>query len=836
MSVVGVDFGAQNAVIAAAGRGGVDVILNGNSNRLNPCMICFDQSRMMGEDASSRATSNYKNNIYSMKRLVGLAFDDPTAQAEMKRAPFTCVPIPHASSSSSIGVKVNFNSEEKIIAIEVVAGMMVKHMGTIAAEKSAASSSNENSKNVVDLKSLFPQDWVISIPAYYTDAQKRAFLTGCTIAGINGVQRLMPETTATALAYGIFKDIRKEFANKETPTHVMFVDLGATCYSVSIVAFEPGKLIVKSSQFDVDLGGREFDWKIAQWFADKFEEKYKGKLSAKPMSKPKVALKILAAAQKAKKTLSPAGVKEVRIQMECIMDDLDFGITLTAIEYEAMCKPLLDRLAPPVQRALSEAKITSADLSSIEIVGGGSRVGCLKRTLSAILGLNAKSANNLSTTMNADEAVARGTALQSAILSPRFKVLPYEIVEYQPFPIKIAWDADETGEGVEVEGQVEGNPMPTNSVIMFQRGSNFPCVRRVTLRRNGDFNVFATYDESSLNHQFPTETSREIATLHVKAPSGAENKIRVNVKLDINGCITLSSAQLVEEIVEEETDADKANEMDTSEGETKKEEKKKKIKKTNLEFSMSRPMSMSKAEFDSAVSEELKMTSVDQLVKETADSRNELESYIYDIRDKIISENYLKPFCSADESSTFSPLLEKFENWLYEDGFDAVKSVYVEKRAELKKIGDPIEYRQRESDARPNAIANLQKSIEKYKGWLNLSVSDEKYSHIVDEDRSKGYVKCDEASSWLYEMLDKQGSLSATEDPAFSVSQVNAMIKEVGYVVNPIMNKPKPKPVPKPTPEPEKKEESGSTEPVETKEEKPELSESEPVEPMDTSV
>ena len=786
-------------------------------------MVCFDQSRMMGESAVSMATSNYKNNIYAMKRLVGLTFDDPKAQAEMKRAPFTCVPIPHASSPSSIGVKVNFNSEEKIIAIETVAGMMVKHMGSIAAKKNAASGGSDESQ-------LFPRDWVISIPAYYTDAQRRAFLTGCEIAGINGVQRLISETTSTALAYGIFKDIRKEFANKDKPTQVMFIDLGATSYSVSIAAFEAGKLTVKSSQFDSDLGGREFDWKIAQWFIDKFEEKYKGKLSGKVMSKPKVVLKILAAAEKAKKTLSPAGVKEVRIQMECIMDDLDFGITLKAKEYESMCQPLLDRLAAPIERALAEAKVTAKDLSSVEIVGGGSRVGCVKRTLASILGLNAKATNNgLSTTMNADEAVARGAALQSAILSPRFKVLPYDIVEYQPFPIKIAWDSDENGEGVEVEGQVDGSSMPTNSVIMFQRGSNFPCVRRVTLRRKGDFTVSATYDESSLSHQFPAESSRDIANLHIKAPAGSENKIRVNVKLDINGCVTLSSAQLVEEIVEEETDADK----ETTDDDAKKEDKKKKIKKTNLDFSISRPMEMTKVEYDKAVSDEAKMTSIDKLVKETADARNELESYIYDMRDKIISDSNLKPYCTADESSKFSSMLEKLENWLYEDGFDAEKGVYIEKLAELKKLGDPIEYRQKESSARPNAVSTLQQTIERYKGWLNASSTDEKYSHITDEERSKGYTKCDEASSWLYEMLDKQGSRALTDDPAFSVSQINAMVKEVGYVVNPILNKPKPKPKsePKATPEPEKKDETDSSEPMDTKEEKA----ADDAEPMDTS-
>merc|ERR1712232_1212800 len=175
-------------------------------------------------------------------------------------------------------------------------------------------------------------------------------LVGCEIVGISGVLRLMHEHTAVALSYGIFKDLKKEF-NKEQPTNVMFIDMGASCYTVSIVAFETGKLVVKSCFFDENLGGRDFDEVIAQWLATKFEEKFKGRLSAKPMEKPKVRIKLLSAAEKLKKTLSPQGVREARASLECLMDDLDFSVTLKAGEYEEMCQPLLDRLEAPVQKA-----------------------------------------------------------------------------------------------------------------------------------------------------------------------------------------------------------------------------------------------------------------------------------------------------------------------------------------------------------------------------------------------------------------------------------------------------------------------------------------------------
>mmetsp|Transcript_24643 Transcript_24643/g.31412 ORF Transcript_24643/g.31412 Transcript_24643/m.31412 type:complete len:832 (+) Transcript_24643:88-2583(+) len=795
MSVVGLDFGAQNTVIAAAGRGGVDVILNGNSNRLNPAMVGFGECRLMGEGASSKASSNFRNTVTNMKRLVGLAFDDPRAQAEMKRCFFTCVPIKHENGPDTIGVKVN---DDQVVSVEAVAGMLVKHMGSIAAAKSASSSTSD-SKNDTSLTDptnpYFPQDWVISVPGYYTDAQKRALLSGCQIAGINGVQRLIHDTTATALAYGIFKDIKKVF-NKENPSKVMFIDMGATSYSVSIVSFEPGKLIVKSSQHDPDLGGREFDKVIAEWIAEAFETKYKGKLSGKPMDRPKAAIKILSAAEKAKKTLSPAGVKEARINLECLMDDLDFSCALKAPEYKTMIEPLIARLAPPIERALAEAKIQASDLDSVEIVGGATRVGRVKEVLAGILGLDATATNcGLSTTMNADEAVCRGAALQSAILSPRFKVLPYEIMEYQPYPVKISWEGDIQQDGMEVEGDADGSAVPTNSVIMFERGSNFPSVRRVTLRRAGDFTVKASYDDSALLAGLSETASKEIATFTVKAPPGGENKIRVNVKQDVHGTTMLSSAQMVEEYEEDvPVPAAEAKEGEEAKKEEPKVEKKKKMKKTNLQFTTVRPIDFTKAEIDTAFEIEVAMSNADRLVRETSDMRNALESYIYDMRDKITLDSQLGPYCTEDEKAKFSAALESDENWLYEDGFDASKAVYAEKLRELNKIGNPIVARQYEAGARPNAVAILQRTAEKYKNWLNTTANEEKNAHITAEEKSTCHAKCDEVTAWMYDMLDKQGSLSLSDDPAVTVNDINAKSKELADTVSPIMHKPVPKP------------------------------------------
>lgn len=859
MSVIGIDFGNQNAVVAAAGRGGVDVILNGNSNRLNANLVSFSDSRSMGEAASATYTSNFLSTVSNLKRLVGLAYNDPRAIREYEHCPFPTVPITHPNAIDTIGVKVQFHNEEKIVPIEAVVGMMVKHCGSLVAAKNAEKGGNICNDAIDDPSSnLFPRDIVIAIPGYYTDAQRRAFLTGCAIVGIHSVQRLMHESTATALAYGIFKDIRKVFT-KDKPEHVMFCDLGATSFSVTIVSFEPGKLSVKTSQYDCDLGGRGFDWVIASYLAGEFESQYKGKLSSHPKDKPKVWLKLLQAAERAKKTLSPVGVKEARISMECLMDDFDFNIRLSSEQFKTLCEPLLERLEAPITRALAEAKMTTSDLHSIEIVGGGTRVGSVKRMLSKVLKLDVSKPNyGLSSTMNADEAVARGAALQSAILSPRFKVQPYDIVEYQPIPVKVAWDGDNNGQGMEVEGTTDSSTIPTNSVVMFDRGSNFNVVRRVTLRRAGDFNVSASYDESATEYELPCNISKEVVSFVVHAPKGETEKIRVNIKQDLNGVISLCSAQMMEEVWEdvevpvepekkeqvkvekkEESKVEKKEDKKEESGDTKQEskaaesdknpagdepkkqdenakpdpakedakpketppeppktkmEKRKKLKRTNLTFSETRPLLFTQPELDKAYEQEVAMTNIDRIVQETADKRNELESYIYNMRDKILSDSALRPYMTGPDQSDFSTLLENTENWLYEDGFDATKSVYAEKCTELQKLGDPVESRQREAIDRPGALSSLQGTIDHYGKWINTSTTDEQYAHITTEEIEKCRKQLDETSKWMYAKLDEQGMKPLYEPPVMTVNDLNFKRTHLATVINPIMTKPKPAP------------------------------------------
>ena len=751
-------------------------------------MVGFSDSRNVGEHATSGVTSNFRNTIKGMKRLVGLPFDSPLAQAEMKHYPgVTFVPHSKGGSAASIAVQVDFAGETKVLPVEHVAGMVIHHMGMVAAEKAS------NESTTADVQSLFPQDWVVTIPPYYTDVQRRALLAGCEMVGIPSVQRLMHENTAVALAYGIFKDLKKEF-QADNPTKVMFLDMGASAYSVSIASFEPGKLKILACHSDSTLGGRDFDLVIANWVARKFEEKYSKKLTCKPMEKPKTRLKLLAAAEKAKKTLSPQGVKEASINLEMLQDDLDFHCTLKAGEYEKLCPPLLDRLEAPIQRCLAEAKLESASksLSVVEIVGGSTRIGSVKRKLLDILQVS-----TLSTTMNADEAVARGAALQSAILSPRFKVLPYDIQESQPYPIEISWGSTED-----------------ESVVMFDRGLSFPVTRRVTLKhRQAPFVVKAAYklpnavEEWGLDPVLSMDGICNVTIQTPKDPPTTEAKIRVNVKQDVHGTISLFSAQMVEEIEEEGKDGSEG-----AEGEDSKDEsaKPKKVTKTSLEVSVSRPYDWTTEEVNKYHEIEVAMANTDRVVRETADMRNELESYIYDMRDKIISDSALGPYGTDKEKAAFTKKNEEMENWLYGDeGFNTTKKIYADRLADLKKLGGPIEHRQSEAEGRPMAQSKLQTTLETYQNWVNNEGAS--LAHITDDDRQKIRQTCDTISAWMYERMDKQGDLPLYADPVLTVVDLNSKIMELNRECGPIMRKkPAPPPPPVKTPPPSNKDSSSS--------------------------
>jgi len=511
-------------------------------------------------------------------------------------------------------------------------------------------------------------------------------------------------------------------------------------------------------------------------------------------------MKLLSACEKAKKNLSPQGVNSTNLNIECLIEEYDYHSKITLEEFETMVAPLLNRLEEPIVAALADAGITKENLSCIEIVGGGTRVASVKRKLADILGLDTDKPNlGLSTTLNADESVARGCALQCAILSPLFKVKDFAIADIVGFPVRVSWEKcevsaaqdtnDENGNDDEVALDANSSE---NSVLILTRKDEFPKTKRITFRRAEAFSIDANYDESA-DAFLPTNTEKFIGKFTITGipplEAGAEvPRIRVNVRQDIHGLFEVASSQLMSEIKEEEKPAEVEEGKEAADKPV--EPKKKRFRKQDLKVESS-VGGLSAADVSSATEEELQMAQQDRVIEETANKRNELESFVYDFRNQL-GDKYSEFVLSSDRSA-IEDTLNEYEDWLYSDeGFDSTKSVYQGKLDELRKLSNPIESRYQESTERPVATAELKTVIEDYKRMANSS--DDAYSHWSDEDCNKLRKACSDAETWLFDQLSAQANVKANQAPVVTAAAIRNKIVEVRSIALPIVTKPKPLP------------------------------------------
>ncbi|KAG0279593.1 adenyl-nucleotide exchange factor sse1, partial [Linnemannia gamsii] len=385
MSVVGIDFGNLQSVIAVARNRGIDVICNEVSNRFTPSLVSFGpKQRYLGETAKTQEISNFKNTVSSLKRIVGRTLADKEVQ-EIEKQYLT---VPLVDVNGQLSVKLNYKGEESTFTTTQVFAMYLTKMREIAASETKMPVS----------------DCVIAIPSWFTDVQRRAVLDASEIAGLN-VLRLINDSTAVALGYGITKTDLPE----DKPRNICFVDVGHSSYTVSIVAFIKGQLTVKSRAFDRHFGGRDFDRMLVDHFAAEFKTKY----GIDVKSNGKALIRLMAGCEKLKKILSANA--QAPLNIESIMEDRDVASMMKRAEFEELAQDLISRVEAPLQKALDDAGLTVEEIDSVEIVGGSTRIPALKERIQAFFG------KDLSATLNQDEAIARGAALQCAMLSPTFK-------------------------------------------------------------------------------------------------------------------------------------------------------------------------------------------------------------------------------------------------------------------------------------------------------------------------------------------------------------------------------------------------------------------------------
>ncbi|CAN9502142.1 unnamed protein product [Ophioblennius macclurei] len=785
MSVVGIDVGFQNCYIAVARSGGIETIANEYSDRCTPaCVSLASKNRMIGNAAKSQVITNFKNTVHGFKKFHGRAFDDPFVQTEKPKLPYSL----HKLDSGNAGIKVRYLEEDKVFTCEQITGMLLT--------KLKETSENALKKPVVDC--------VISVPSFFTDAERRSVFDASQIAGLNCL-RLITDTTAVALAYGIYKQDLP--TPEERPRNVVFVDMGHSSFQVAITAFNKGKLKVLSTAFDPYLGGRNFDEALVDYFCEEFKGKYK--LNVR--DNPRAVLRLHQECEKLKKLMS-ANSSDLPLNIECFMNDIDVSSRMNRGHFEEMCAQYLMRVEMPLKAALEQSKLSRDDIYAVEIVGGATRIPAIKERIGKFFG------KDVSTTLNADEAVARGCALQCAILSPACKVREFSITDVVPFPITLRWKSP-TEDGL---GECE----------VFTKMHAAPFSKVITFHKKEPFDLEAFYSNPQElpypDHRIGCYSVQNV----VPQPDGDSSKVKVKVRVNVHGIFSVSSASLIEKqkgegddmqidsepMVQNEGRGEEQNKMQVdpeglSQQEQQNEENsssskeaaagekqdpaaggskpKVKVKSIELPIVINNIRQLESDVLTNFVEYERQMIIQDKLVKELNDAKNAVEEYVYDLRDKLCG--MYEKYITEDDSTRLSLMLEDTENWLYEDGEDQPKHVYEEKLDALKQLGQPIYDRHREHEDRPRAFEELGKKLQFYMKFVeSYKQKDERFLHVTAEEIN-GVEKCvSESMGWMNSRMNAQSKLAITQDPVVKVADIIVKIQELENVCNPVINKPKP--------------------------------------------
>lgn len=774
MSVIGIDFGNESCYVAVARAGGIETIANDYSLRSTPAYVAFSgKNRILGVAAKNQMVTNMKNTIFGFKRLLGRKFNDPQVQKEKRFLPYNIT----AQPDGSIGIHVQYLGEEHIFSPEQITAMLFTKLKEIS-ETALQTAVN---------------DCVISVPSYFTQAERLALFDAARIAGLN-VLRLFNETTATALCYGIYKQDLP--APEAPPRNVVFVDCGYASLQVSIAAFHKGKLKMLASAADPNLGGRDIDMILANHFCKDFQARYK----IDAHSNPRAYLRLLAEVEKIKKQMSANSTK-LPLNIECFMEEKDVHGDMKREDMEGMCQHLFSRVEATLKKCFRDSGLKLEEIHSVEIAGGSSRIPSIKRLVEEVFGKPA------STTLNQDEAVARGCALQCAMLSPAVRVREFAVTDIQPYPIKISFDP----------------PEPKDEELeVFSYNHAFPFSKSLTLKRMNSVSLIATYAS-----QPPSYPTSHIGTWHIKnikpTPENEPSKVKIKVRLNLNGIFTVTSAVVVEkremtqqELEEEEKQqqqqqpgnnmeaeqdkpdqAAQAKEPPAQEGDDKddgKGKKKNPVRLVDLPIEVS-TYNLPQHELDIALEKECKMVAEDRQEKERIDARNALEEYVYDLRGKISDEDQLANFITEENRASLSVTLDDTENWLYEEGEDCNRQVYQDRLSQLRSHGEPIKEIKNEYEGRQAALNDLAATLQlTKKSYDQIKASkDDKYTHITDEEiKILGNI-VKEKWAWLEETHAIFSNTPRTQMPSVTLAQVRGVRQTVESTANPIVNKPKPK-------------------------------------------
>lgn len=816
MSVVGLDFGNQNLVVAVARKRGIDIIANEASKRETAAMVGFkDSARAVGESASQQQTGNMRNTVFNLKKLIGRKFSSPEVQAEIPFLPFKLVQV-GGPEVDDLGVEVNFRGEQQVFSVEQLVAMLFTQMTKITELESKVKA----------------KDIVITVPGYFSDQESRAVAAAAEIAGLNCLQ-LLPEPIAVGISYAIYK---KDLPKEEEAQITMFVDVGQSATSVYIAAVSLGKFRMLSAVYDRALGGRDYDEALASHFVEQIKEKYKMDVS----NNHKSMKRLRDACERVKKvfTTNPKTV----LNAESLMNDIDVRSPIERTEFDEMTRPLSDRIGVLLEQAIEQAGINPSALTSVELLGGASRIVSVQTAVTSHVQCEVRN------TLNKSECIARGAAIQCAILSPQFHVNRDWVAKgVLPYTVKTQWTIEKGAEATAADGTVE-EKAEAPSVLQFEKGSSIPSARKITFVNAKKIEIEATYPNAD---ELPKGVPSVIGLFSIqntqKNEDGTLPKIELKLRIGPDGLLGVGYATALVKYTEvtqpkveekkpaadpapaekaadgpEKTDAAPAadGDVEMTDAPAAAEQAapaeaaepapadepqpivKKKVRRVSLPVEAFYHGGVPAPVVAELLKKELDMRRVDEELRVTAEARNALESFVYDFRARIQWEGTeLHEFAAEDEHTSLLAQLQEAEDWIYGDGEDAKKEEYESRLSALKAACSPVELRKNESETRPGAVEELTKTLAEFTKWLQDT--DEKYAHIGEEARKKVEAEIFKAQDWLNTKQEKQVGLPKTANPVLLTDELRNKNAQLRKACQAVKDTPKPAP---PKEEPKKEE------------------------------